>query len=94
LDLVQKVHDLMMVALLNRVRELAEQHSRRELDTRLDDLASGDAEIVPLEIGALDSRLLRLRHVQRQAASDDQHHYRHDSYRFHVDVLSSLNMRQ
>ena len=26
---------------------------------------------MPLEIGALDSRLLRLRHVQHQAASDD-----------------------
>ena len=38
------------------------------VDARLDDLASGDAEIVPLEVGARDSRLLRPRHVQRQAA--------------------------
>jgi hypothetical protein len=33
-------------------------------------------------IGALDSRLLRPRHVQLQTASDDQHRYRYDSYRF------------
>ena len=48
----------------------------------------GTLEIVPLEIGALDSRLLRLRHVQRQTASDDQHRYGHDSNRFHVDTFS------
>ena len=43
--------------------------SRVELDDHLDDLASGDAEIVPLEIDALDCRLLRPRHLQRQTAS-------------------------
>ena len=52
---------------------LAERHSRVEVDAHLDDLASGDAEIVPLEIGALDSRLLCARHLQHQTASDDQH---------------------
>jgi hypothetical protein len=35
---------------------LAERHSRVEVDAHLDDLASGVSEIVPLEIGALDSR--------------------------------------
>ncbi|HTI92648.1 MAG TPA: hypothetical protein VL727_18760 [Puia sp.] len=29
-----------------------------EVNTHLDGLTSGDAEIVPLELGALDSRLL------------------------------------
>ena len=57
----------------------------------LDGLASGDAEIVPLEIVARDSRLLRPRHVQRQAAADDQRRYRHDLSRFHVNFLSSSN---
>jgi hypothetical protein len=69
---------------------LGERDSRVELHARLDDLASGDAEIVPLEIGALDSRLLRLRDVQRQTDSDGQDRYRHDSRRFHVDPVSFL----
>ena len=55
---------------------LGDDRSRVEVDAHLDDLASGDAEIVPLEIGSLDSRLLRLRHVQRQTACDDQQRYR------------------
>jgi hypothetical protein len=55
------------------MRVLGKRHSRREFDTHLDDLASRDAEIVPLEVVARDSRLLRPRHVQRQAAADDQH---------------------
>ena len=42
------------------------------MDTRLDDLASGDVEIVPLKVGALDALLLRLRQVQHRTASDDQ----------------------
>jgi hypothetical protein len=55
-------------------------------DEHLDHLAPGDAQIVPLEIGALDvSQLLRPRHVQRQSTSDQQHRYRNDSSRFHVD---------
>jgi hypothetical protein len=58
-----------------------------ELHARLDDLESGDAEIVPLEIGVPDSRELRPRHVQRLSASDDQHRYRHDSRRFHAHLL-------
>jgi hypothetical protein len=35
------------------MRVLGKRHSRREFDTHLDDLASRDAEIVPLEIDAL-----------------------------------------
>ena len=42
--------------LLARMRVLGGQPAGREIDAHLDDLASGDAEIVPLEIGALDSR--------------------------------------
>src|ERR1700738_5046243 len=64
--------------LFARMPVLPELSSRVEPHARLDDLASGDAEIVPLEIGALDSRVLRPRHLQRQTASDDQHRYRHD----------------
>ena len=33
----------------------AAQHARREVDADLNGLAPGGAEIVPLEIGALDS---------------------------------------
>ena len=65
-------------------------HSRCEFDAHLDDLASGDTEIVPLEIGALDSRRLRLRYMQRQTACENQRRYRYDSSRFHVDLISSL----
>src|SRR6185312_2389911 len=72
------------------MRVLGKRHSRREFDTHLDDLASRDTEIVPLEIGALDSLLLRQRHVQRQTACYHQHRYRHDSSRFHVNLLSSF----
>jgi hypothetical protein len=73
--------------LFARMRVLGKRHSRREFDTHLDDLASRDAEIVPLEIGALDSRLLRPRHVQRQAACGDQRRYRNDMSRFRVNLL-------
>jgi hypothetical protein len=54
------------------------------------DLASGGAEIVPLELGAPDARPLRQRHVQRQTASDDQRYFGHDSRRFHVAPRSWL----
>src|SRR5215213_8517863 len=73
--------------LFARMRVLAERRSRVEVDAHLDDLASGNAEIVPLKLGALDSRLLRPRHAQRQTASYDQHRYRQDSLRFHGDPL-------
>ena len=63
---------------------LGERHSRGELHACLDDLAPGGAEIVPLEVGAGDSRRLRPRRVQRQTDSDHQHRSRHDSRRFHV----------
>src|SRR5207253_6275607 len=76
--------------LFARMTVLAERHPGGEIDAHLDDLASGDAEIVPLEIGALDSRLLRPRHVQRQTACGDQHRYRHDSSRLHVEKLLSV----
>src|SRR5262249_29449612 len=43
----------------------AERHSRGEIYAHLDDLASRGAEIVSLEIGALDARLLRRRRVHQ-----------------------------
>jgi hypothetical protein len=50
--------------LFARMRVPGGRRSRRELDDRLDDLASGDAQVVPLEIDAPGSHLLRLRHVE------------------------------
>ena len=49
----------------------AERDSRAEVDAHLDDLAPGDTEIVLLEIGTLDSRLLRSRHVHARTGSND-----------------------
>jgi hypothetical protein len=40
---------------------LDERRGRADIDACLDDLASGGAEIVLLEVGALDVRLLRRR---------------------------------
>ena len=77
--------------LFARMRVPGGRQSRRDVDAHLDDLASGDAEIVPLEIGARESRLLlRRRQVQRQGTADDQHRCRHDTSHLHVDLLSSL----
>ena len=45
--------------LFARMRVTGGHHSRGELDEHLDHLTSRDAEIVPLEIGALDARRLR-----------------------------------
>jgi hypothetical protein len=50
--------------LFARMRMVGESHSGVEVDAHLDRLASGRAEIVPLQIGPLDSALLSLRHVQ------------------------------
>src|SRR5260370_21807044 len=70
---------------------LAERHARREIDAHLDGLASGGAEIVPLQIGARDSRgLLRLRYGQRETAAEDQRRQRHCSNRLHVNLLLSF----
>jgi len=75
--------------LFARMRVLWERHSRRKLEAYLNDLASGDAQIVPLEFETGESRLLRPRCVQRQTASGDQHRYRHASSRFHVNLRST-----
>src|SRR5262245_40741842 len=84
--------DLILQRALDNIDDLfarmpvpGERHSRIEVNAHLDDLASGDAEIVPLEIGAFDSRLLRRCPLQHQTACDDQYRDRHDSSRFHVD---------
>ena len=70
--------------LFARMRMPGGHHSRGELDEHLDHLASGDAQIVPLEIGTIESRLLRPGDVQRQTASDDQHRCRYDASGCHV----------
>ena len=67
----------------------AERRSGVQLDKHLDDLASGHAEIVPLEIGTPDSRLLRPDHVQRQTASDDERRHRNGSRCLSCEVSSS-----
>jgi len=58
--------------LLAWVRVLAERHARSELDAHLNNLASGDAEVMPLEVSALDARLVGRRHQEWQTASDNQ----------------------
>jgi hypothetical protein len=53
--------------LFARMRVLAEGRSRIEVNAYLEGLASGDAEIVPLQVRALDSRhprVLSPRHLQ------------------------------
>src|SRR5882724_5619912 len=80
--------------LFARMRVPAECRSLGEIDACLDDLESGSAEIVPLQIGALGARLLRQRYVQRQTATDDQRRCRRDPSRFHVDLLSSFKHAQ
>src|SRR5215207_826102 len=62
--------------------------SRVEIDAYLDDLASGNGEIVALQVGSFGSRLLQRRAFCRQTGSDDQHHYRPQSRRFHVESSS------
>src|SRR5262245_15795064 len=71
------------------------RHTRAELDEHLDDLASGGAEIVAQQIGALDiaqTYLISLRRGQGQAGGDEQRRScRDDAMRFHV-VLSLVSM--
>ena len=75
------------------MRVLGGDNFRIKVDAQLDDLASGNAEIVPLQVSSFSSRLLRLRHAQRQTASDDQRrYYRYNSSRFHVDLLFVLQI--
>src|SRR5262245_30667042 len=54
------------------------RNPRIEFDDGLDDLASGDTELVPLEIDACDSRLLRSRDVQDQTAGDHDRRHEHE----------------
>src|SRR5438132_6118458 len=57
---------------------LAERHGGREVDAYLNGLASGRAEIVPLQIRPHDPALLRLRAKRRQNGSGDKRRHRHD----------------
>ena len=52
------------------------QHARRDVDADLNGLTPGGAEIVPLEIGALDP-LLRAQCVKREYACGDEYRRRH-----------------
>src|SRR5262245_62213012 len=61
---------------------------RIEVNAYLHDLASGCAEVVPLQVGAFGSRLLSPRHVRSKAASGDQHRERHDHSLSHVEERS------
>jgi hypothetical protein len=63
---------------------------RVEVDAHLDDLASGRAEIVPLQVGSFGSRLLSPCHVQRESACDDQHRCRDDSNHLHGYLLERM----
>jgi hypothetical protein len=63
---------------------------RVEFDDRLHDLASLDAEIVPLEIDASGSCLLRSCHVKDQTAHNDDHRYHRHSSRLHLDLVPAL----
>ena len=63
-----------------------------ELDDRLDDLASRDAEIVPLEIDAPGAHVLRLPPVERQAGGGDQRRNGHDSSRFHAHSFRAFTV--
>src|SRR3954466_13840771 len=76
--------------LFARMRVPAERYSRAEVDAHLDDLASGDAEILLLEIGTFDSRLLRSRRVHAQTGSDDDCCHRNPVRSFHVNLLEYM----
>jgi hypothetical protein len=54
---LEDIHDLFA-----RVGVLDERRFRAEVDARLDDLVAVDTEVVPLEIGAPESRRLLDRH--------------------------------
>jgi hypothetical protein len=60
-----------------------------ELHDDLHDLAPWNAEIVPLEIDASGSRLLRSRHVNTEGACDDDRRP-YESPRAHVNRLPRL----
>src|SRR3954471_15080219 len=50
---------------------LAERHAGGEVDADLDGLASGRAEVVPLQVGSRDPVLLRLRAKRRENGAGD-----------------------
>jgi len=77
--------------LFARVRMLAERRAGSEIDECLYDFASGDAQIVPLEIGALDTGLLRQRGRQRNATSNEQQRHGDDTRRFHTAPRCALD---
>ena len=71
------------------MRVLAKRHAGGEIDADLDGLASGRAEVVPLQVGSRDPVLLRLRAERRQNGSGDKHRHRHDLqllHRAHVEL--------
>src|SRR5262245_19266317 len=62
------------------------EHAGRDIDAGLDELASRDAQIVLLKIGALDARL-RPRRLKTEHAGADEQRDRDDLPRVHVDLL-------
>ena len=61
-----------------------------EIDAHLDDLTSGHAEIVTLQLGALDSCLLRLDDAQRHGTCEEEYRYGNDSNRCRVNLLAAF----
>src|SRR5882672_6220978 len=68
-----------------RMGVLAEGDSRSKVDAPLDGLASGDAEIVLLQVGPLDSGLLSRGSVRRQNGSGYKRRQRHDLH-LHLSI--------
>ena len=70
--------------LLARMAVFGERRTRGDINTNLDDLATGNAQIIPLKIGTFDiGLLLRLGYVQSKTASDHQQCCRQHARRRH-----------
>ena len=66
---------------------LAERRSGAEINAYLDDLTSWYIQIVPLDVRALNPRLLRLRRRRDKNAASSQHGYYQDFGLIHADLL-------
>ena len=69
------------------MRVIPKRDAGCELDTRLNHLAAGNAQIMPLQIFALDAGLLRLDELKRERRrGDNTHHQKHNNH-LHRSVL-------
>jgi hypothetical protein len=62
-------------------------HSRVDVDARLDGLPSGDADVVSLQVGAVNALLLRQCWLEHKGACESQCCSGDDSSRFHGKSL-------